>query len=172
MPQVVGLGEGGDGAFDAGRVVELDDLGAVRRVGELQAQDLGVLLGLLHTVAREPVVGLGLDHGDREVRAVAQQVVRALLRATPRLATGEEDAAVGEGPLLVDHVGRVVPPRRLEARDNEPPAGVGLSHEPSLSYLMGPWQPSASQTPYGCHARPPRPPSRPGACARVRAQAP
>ena len=53
---------------------------------------------------------------------VAQQVVRPLLRAAPRLAAGEQDAAVGEGPLLVDHVGCVVPPRRLEERDYEPPA--------------------------------------------------
>jgi len=44
---------------------------AVGGVGELEAQDLGVVFGLLETVARQPVRGLGLDHGDHRVAGVA-----------------------------------------------------------------------------------------------------
>ena len=68
-PELVRRREIVDRPLDPGRVVELDDLDAVGGVGELQAQDLGVFLGLLKPVRCMPVAGLGLDDRDREVRA-------------------------------------------------------------------------------------------------------
>src|SRR3989442_4874135 len=93
----------------------LNDPLTVRRVSEFEAENVGVLLCLLEAVARILVSGLGLHNGDRKIRPVPQEVVRALLRATARLVTGNDDAAVGEGFLLADAV--VVPPCRLERRE-------------------------------------------------------
>ena len=58
----------------------LDDPMAVRRVGELEAEDLGVLLRLLKAVPRVLVGRFGLDDRDREVSRVAQKVISSLLR--------------------------------------------------------------------------------------------
>ena len=63
-------------SLPAGGVVELDDLVAVGGVGELQAKHLRVFLRLLQAVAGSLVGGLGLDHREREIARVAEQVVR------------------------------------------------------------------------------------------------
>lgn len=72
---------------------------------------------------------LGLHHGNREIGAVAQNIVRALLLAPAGLATDEDDPAIRERPLLVDGMGPVVPPRLLQLRDDKFAAGVGLVHK-------------------------------------------
>ncbi len=51
--------------------VVLDDLLPVRRIGELEAQDLGILFGLLEAVSRLLVGRLRLHHREREVAGVA-----------------------------------------------------------------------------------------------------
>jgi len=50
---------------------------AVGRVGELQPQDFGVLLGLLKPFSRGGVGRLGFDDGDGHVGAITQDVVGA-----------------------------------------------------------------------------------------------
>ena len=85
---------------------------AVGGVGELQAQDLGVVLGLLQALAGRLVAGLGLDDGDGEITGVAQQIVGPLLRAAANpLARRNDDPAIGERVLLGDGCGRRPSPR-------------------------------------------------------------
>src|SRR5690606_37727215 len=67
------------------------------------------------------------DDSDRVVGAVAQDVVGTLLPAALRLATDEDHATIGEGPLLVDCVGRAFPTCRLQAGNNEFSTGVRFS---------------------------------------------
>ena len=126
LPEVGGRGEGVELGLKAGRVVELDDAVAVGRVGELEAEDLGVVLGLLEALARRLVLGLGLDHGDGDVGGVAEDVVGALAGATACLLAGDDDASVGEGALRVDPVGLVLPAGRLELRLDVQATGVGF----------------------------------------------
>ena len=52
-----GEGKVFESAFEAGREIVLDDAVAVGGVGELQAEDLGVLLRLAETVGRFLVIG-------------------------------------------------------------------------------------------------------------------
>ncbi len=51
----------------------------VRRVGELQIEDLGVLLGLVKPVAPVLLRRLRLNHCDHQVAGVSQQVIRPSL---------------------------------------------------------------------------------------------
>ena len=128
LPQLVRRGEGLQLAFLAGQVVELHDAGPVGGVGELEAEDAGVVLALLQPVAGQLVLGLGLDHRQRQVPRVAQQVIRPLTRTAVRLAPRKHDTPIGEGVLLGNGVGLRIPARRAQPRDHVRPAGVGLVH--------------------------------------------
>ena len=108
-PQFLGLGELRNDALDTRRIVELDDLDAVGRIGEFQAEDFGIALGLLKSVARPLIAGLGLNDRNGKVRTVAQQVVGTLLSTAPGLATGKDDPPVRERPLLLYGVERFIP---------------------------------------------------------------
>ena len=99
---------------------------AVRRVGELQPQDFGVVLGLLQAVAGRLVGGLGLDDGEGEIARVAQEVVDALRRLADEALADGNDAPVGDGALLGDGMGFVVPACGLELGDDVLSAGVGF----------------------------------------------
>jgi hypothetical protein len=59
-PEFRGPGETLQLVIEAGQEIVLDDAVAVRRIGEFEAQDLRVFLGLLKAVARGPVDGLEL----------------------------------------------------------------------------------------------------------------
>ena len=54
--------EGGDRRLLPRQEVVLNDLLAIRSVGELEVEDLSVLLGLLQPVGRRYVPGLRLHH--------------------------------------------------------------------------------------------------------------
>ena len=132
-PEIVGRREIPDRPLDPGRVVEFDDLNAIGGIRELQAEDFGIFLGLLKTLRRMPVAGLGLDNRDREVRIVSEEVVRALLLAAAGLAADKDDPAVGEGSLLVDGMGTIIPACSLQLRDDELPTGIGFVHAQTTS---------------------------------------
>ena len=102
----------------------LDDAVAVRRVGELQPENLGIFLGLLEAIAGGSVRCLRLDHSDGKIPAVAEQIIRAFLRAADRPISDEHDAAIGEALLLADL--RVFPTRAVQLRENIRPACVGF----------------------------------------------
>ena len=70
---------------------------------------------------------LGLDHRNRKVGPVAQQVVGAFLSSAAGRAADEEDAPVGKSALLVNSVWRGVPAGGLECGHNKCAAGVGFS---------------------------------------------
>ncbi len=84
----------------------LDDAVAVGGVGKLQTKDLCVLHRLAETIGGFLVVGLGFNDGDCKVRAVAEEIVGALLFAADRAVASDDDPAIGESPLLVDVVVR------------------------------------------------------------------
>jgi len=73
---------------------------SVGRVRELQPEHRGVVLRLLKSISGSLVRGLRLNDGNWEVARVAEKVVSALLGLTTRLASDDDDAAVGEGLLL------------------------------------------------------------------------
>ncbi len=101
-----------DHPFEPRRVVEFDDLMPVRRIGELHAQHLGILLCLLQPVGRRFVNRFRLDHSEWEIASVAQQVVDPLRRLTNEALSDRDDAAVRDGPLFGDRMRVVVPPGR------------------------------------------------------------
>jgi len=75
-PQHIGRWEGGEPVLFKPRVaVVLDDALAVGRVGEGKIEELAVALRLLEALARDGVLALRLDHGDRHTRLVLQDVV-------------------------------------------------------------------------------------------------
>ncbi len=104
--------------------IVLDNAVAVRRVRELEPQNLSVVLGLLKAVAGFLVRSFGFYDGDWEITAVAEQVVRALLGATALLAACNNDPPVGKRLLLADLF--VVPPCGVKLRQHVFPASVGL----------------------------------------------
>lgn len=80
--------------------------------GRVQAERLGLVLGLLQAVARQLVLGPGLNHREGDVAGVAQDVVGALLPPPACPARDHEDTAGSECPLFGNRVRLVVPPRR------------------------------------------------------------
>ena len=80
----------------------LDDAGTVGAVGELQVEHLRVLLGLLKPVRRKSVLALRLNHGERSVAEVREQVVDALALAAPDGSAGDDDPPGRKTHLLAD----------------------------------------------------------------------
>ena len=91
-----------DLALGARQVVDLDDAMPIGGIRKLQPQGLGVLARLLNAVLSQQTGFFGLDDGQGKVTAIEEDVVGTALLAAPDLATGDEDAAVGEAALLAD----------------------------------------------------------------------
>ena len=102
----------------------LDDAVAVRRVGELQPQNLSIFLGLLQTVARGLIGRFRFENCNGEVSAISLQVIRPLLRATNCSVTNEYNPAVGKALLLADLV--VFPSGAVELWQDVSTAGIGF----------------------------------------------
>ena len=116
-------------ALGAGGVVDLNDPVAVGGIGELEAEDLGVLFGLLHArFCRQPQL-LRFHDGQWIVAPVVQKVIGTFLLATAHAAAGDDDAAIGEGALLADHVRRAAPSGINQLGGDQLPTGVGLGHD-------------------------------------------
>ena len=115
-------------AAEAARKILHDgyDAVAVCGVGELQPKDFSVVLGLLQSLARRGVGGLGLDDRNGQVRAVSENVIRTFAWSTVPPAAGDDNPPVGEGHLLVDAMWFVLPARGLELWDNVPSACVSF----------------------------------------------
>ena len=113
-------------SFAAFEEVELNDLLTVGGVGETKAEYLGIILGLLHAVSGAEIARLCLDHRESNVGTVPQEVVGAFPATTARLATNEDDTAIGESALFMDGVRRGDPSGSLKARGNIHTTGVGL----------------------------------------------
>ena len=129
-PELLGRWKCVEGPFHAGRVVDLDDFHAVRRIGELEAECFGVVTRLLEALCGVLVARLRLNYGYGEMGSEPQDVIGALLSSAACPASDEHDSSVGEGPLFVDRVRRIVPARFPKHGDDELAAGVsfGLSH--------------------------------------------
>jgi len=112
--QLVGCRKGVEAALRLRAEVEFFDAVAVAAVGEQQPQLLGVLLGLLQAGRRLELLFLGLDHGERERVAVAQQVVGLEGLPAPGSVADEVDLPLGEIVLALDAL--FVPPIGMEAR--------------------------------------------------------
>ncbi len=59
----------------------------VRCVGELDPEHLGILLGLLYTLARGNVLGLSFDNCYAKIACIAQEIIRTALAHSLRFAT-------------------------------------------------------------------------------------
>ena len=129
LPEFGRCGEAIHLALGADGVVDLDDTVAVGGIGELEAENLGVLSGLLHPGFRRQPQFLGLHDGQWIVAPVVQQVVRTFLPATAHATAGDDDAAIGEGALLADHVRRAAPSGLHQLWRDQLPTGVGLGHD-------------------------------------------
>ena len=81
------------------QVIELDDGPTVGGISELQPQSLGTGLGLRQPIGRVAVTGFGLDHRDKVIAPVAQDVIRPLLLLAPGLAADGDNPPVGERDL-------------------------------------------------------------------------
>ena len=125
-PQLLRGRKGLQLAFEAGEVVKFDNAVAVGCIRERKAEDLRVVLGLLKSIARGQVAGLGLDDAERHVGPVAEQVVGSLARPATRTGPGDDDATVGEGHLLAQAMRLVVPTSLLQLWDDQPTAGIGF----------------------------------------------
>jgi hypothetical protein len=91
-------------------------------VGELQPENLSVVLGLLQAIGGGTVRSFRLHHGDAQIRTVPQQTVCAFAGAPMPLASGGDDAPVSECYLLIETVRIGVPTSGLELRNDELPA--------------------------------------------------
>ena len=105
----------------------LDDAVPVRRIGELEAENLGVLLRLLEAVARACVDGLRLHDRNRKIAPVPEEVVHAFLRSPFHLGAGDHNAAVSEALLFAYLF--VGPARRVELGQDVPTTGIRFGEE-------------------------------------------
>jgi len=113
--------------FPAGKKVEFENLLAVGGVGEFEAENFGVVFGLLQAVGGRFVGGLCFNDCDRVICAIAQDVVGTLLPTALRLAADEDYSTIGERALFVDGVRRTLPARHVQAWNYEFSASVRLS---------------------------------------------
>lgn len=126
LPEFLRRGEGVDFAFDARQVIELDDALAGGRVGELQVEDFGVFLRLLHSFAGRGVVWLGLDDGNGKIGTVAEDVIGPLARTAATAPPDNDNPAVGERDLFVDAIRLVVPACGLQLGHDIATACIGF----------------------------------------------
>src|ERR1035438_5553455 len=69
-------------------------------IGELEAENLRVLLCLLESVRRLCVNGLRLHDRNRKITPVPKEVVQTFLRSPFHLAAGDHNAAIREAFLF------------------------------------------------------------------------
>jgi hypothetical protein len=86
--------------IEAGQEIVLNYAVPVRCIGELEAQNLRVFLGLLKPVACGPIGCFCLDDRDGKIPPITQQVVRAFLRPAYGSIAHEHDPAVSEAFLF------------------------------------------------------------------------
>ena len=123
-PQLLRGGITGHFALDAGRVVDLDNLMPVCRIGELQTQNFSIFACLLKPIGCMFAFRFCLNNRDREVGSITKNEVRPLLASTSRLTANEDNSAIGESALLVDSVRRTIPPGFHQLGDYFLAAGV------------------------------------------------
>lgn len=82
----------------------LDDAAPIRCIGELEAEDLGVLFRLLKSIPWCAVYRLRLHHRNRKIVPVPKEVVSSLLRPALYLGARHYDATIREALLLADLV--------------------------------------------------------------------
>ena len=122
--------------FSAGEIIELDDLLPVGRVGELQAEHLGIFLGLLQAIAGGFPGRLGFEDGQREIALVTQEVIHAAGRLADKALAHRHDAAVRDGALLGDGMRLAVPACGLQPGHNELSAGVGFGQRHGFTLVV------------------------------------
>ena len=98
---------------------------AIGRVGELQIENLCIFLRLLEAVVGKAVGRLCLHYSEHLICTIKEEVVSSLLRAPPGSTTRNDDPPVSKGSLFADQL--VIPPGRVEFRQNECPAGIGFA---------------------------------------------
>lgn len=118
--------------FQAAYVIELNDAFAVGGVGELEAENLGVLFGLLQSVAGRFVCRFSFDHSDQKVAGEAPQVIGALLWTAIHSIARDHNAAIGEGLLLVERMRLPVPARFIEFGQNVRTASISFSNHRNI----------------------------------------
>jgi hypothetical protein len=119
FPQIIGGRECIQVVVPASKKVVLDDPASIGGVGELETEDLGVLLGLLQPIARRAVDGLRLHHGDRKIAPVPEQVICTLLRPALHFGARDYDAAISETLLFAYLVVRPVSRVKLRGRTDD-----------------------------------------------------
>ena len=112
----------------------LDDTVPVGRIGELEAEDLRVLLGLLQPVAGLCIDGFCLHDRNRKIAPVPQKVVQTFLRPPFHLAAGDHNPAIGETLLFADLL--VIPSRRVELRQDVASARVRFSEKSHFCWRL------------------------------------
>lgn len=84
--------------------VVLDDPVTVGRVGKLEAEDLGVLLGLLEAIPCVLIRSFRFDDPDHEIACITQEVIGSLLGTARDSVARHDDPPIGESLLLADLV--------------------------------------------------------------------
>src|SRR4051812_19272734 len=69
---------------------------AIRTKRKRHIKNLGILKRLLHSIADRVIVVLGLNHSDRDIRLVVQNVIGFLSFATPSGLAANNDASLCE----------------------------------------------------------------------------
>src|SRR5436190_12707531 len=95
LPQLVRRGKSLQAALNTGRVIVFDDVRTIRRIGEAQAEDFGVVHRLLEAIARRMLIIFGFDDGNGEVGGVTEDVIGAFARLAGMAFTGGDDPAIG-----------------------------------------------------------------------------
>ncbi|WP_242467370.1 hypothetical protein [Thiocapsa imhoffii] len=97
---------------------------SIRGIGELEVAKLGGAFRLLESGTIGRTLGLGLDHRDRKITGVEQNIIGALAIAANGLAGDDLDPPIREGLLLGDQMGRILPAGFAQSRRDEYPAGI------------------------------------------------
>ena len=131
LPQLAGRRIIGARTLPPGEVIELDDLRAVGRVGEFQAEHLRVIFRLLQPVCSGLVAHLGLDDGEGKIARVAKKKVHALRRLADEPFSDRNNAAVRDGTLLRNRMRLILPAGILQARNDKLSTSIcfRVSHE-------------------------------------------
>src|SRR5438445_13843960 len=96
LPEILCRGEDIQVIIATRQKIMLDDPLAVRRVGELQAEDLRVFFRLLEAVSRMLVNALRFDNGDGKILPVAKEVVCPFLWTPLNFVSGKDNATISE----------------------------------------------------------------------------
>ena len=125
LPQFVRGREVFQRAFETGREIMLHNSVTVGGVREFDAQDLGIFFCLAETISRFLVISFRFYYGDSKIRSIPQEIIGPLLFTPYRAIASDHDAAIGEGPLLVNVV--VSPAGSVQLRQDVLSACIGFS---------------------------------------------